>query len=74
MTEDLDNEWEPIETEDKEGRVIEVKGGTYGCEFAPLEFYNAPIRGTELVYWNNHAQEYRNGLYHYYPEFWRNIE
>jgi len=65
-------EWEPIDTAPKEkGDIIVVRGGTYGCEYNPLEFYNAPLDGECLVYWDGDWKTFRNGLYHYYPEMWR---
>jgi len=65
-------EWMPISTAPKDGAVIMVCGGTYGCAVDPWPVDDRPLEKVAFVHWSGDFFETGNDddFDHYNPEYW----
>jgi hypothetical protein len=61
--------WQPIETAPKDVKIL-ICGGTWGCEYSPLEFSGWPFKEVALAIYNPEYSEWADDEYNYQPTHW----
>lgn len=66
------SEWKPISTAPKDIQII-VCGGTYSCEYSPLEFSGKPFNAVAIASYSIDHNEWADLEYTYQPTYWMPI-